>query len=73
MIVFRAVKGHYCRQLRHKMKALMTLLICYRRKYVKSWFTEVVERFKDCSMMSPDYGRSVKWPEAPPAMIVSQH
>ena len=71
MIVFRAVKGHYCRQLRHKMKALMTLLIYYRRKYVKSWFAEVVEKFRDCSTMASDYGRSIEWPKPPPAMIVS--
>ena len=71
MIVFRAVKGQYWRQLRHKMKALMTMLICYRRKYVKAWFDQVVASFRDCSTMAPDYGRSVKWPKPPPAIIVS--
>ena len=69
--MFRAVKGHYWRQLRHKIKALMTMLICYRRKYAKAWFDEVVESFRNCSTMAPDYGRSVKWPKPPPAMIVS--
>ena len=70
MIVFHAVKGHYWKHLRHKMKALMTMLIVYRRKYVKAWFDQVVESFRDCSTMSPDYGRSIKWPKPPPAMKV---
>lgn len=71
MIISRSVKGYYCRQMGRKMKALMTMLISYRRKYVASWFAEVLERFKDCSKMSPDYGKSIEWPKPPPAMTVS--
>ena len=71
MIVFHAIKGQYWKKLRHKMKALMTMLICYRSKYVRAWFNEVVESFRDCTTLSPDYGRSIKWPKPPPAMKVS--
>ena len=71
MIVLRSIKGHYSRKMRRKTKALMTMLMHYRRKYVGSWFSEVVDRFKGCSMTTPDYGRSIEWPRPPPAMAVS--
>ena len=71
MLVYRSIKAHYCKQMRRKTNALLAMVMCYRRKFVEKWFREVVEKFKDCSTMSPDYGRSLEWPKPPPAMIVS--
>ncbi|MCG8623592.1 MAG: hypothetical protein MJE68_16570 [Proteobacteria bacterium] len=52
------------------MRALLSIFIWYRRQYLDEWFTEVLEKFSDCSTM-PDYGRSVEWPHPPPALTVS--
>ena len=72
MVVFRSIKRYYTRQMRQRMDALMSLVIAYRRKFVSDWFSQVVERFKDCAKDLPDYGKSIKWPKAPPAMKVCQ-
>ena len=72
MLVYRSIKSYYCKQMKRKTNALITMVTCYRRKFVADWFREVVEKFKDCATMSPDYGRSLEWPKPPPAMIVSQ-
>lgn len=52
-----------CRRLR----AIYTIMGCYRRYKVKAHFWEVEGRFANVRNMA-DYGKSVEWPTAPAAL-----
>ena len=40
------------------------VFVACRRHYLRAWFTEVIEKFKDCSSL-PDWGKSLEWPNPP--------
>lgn len=54
-----------------KMRAIYTIMGCYKRYKVKAHFWEVVQRFSNVRNMA-DYGKSVEWP-APPAALSQFH
>uniref|UniRef100_A0A3B5QEM9 Myosin IG n=2 Tax=Xiphophorus maculatus TaxID=8083 RepID=A0A3B5QEM9_XIPMA len=54
-----------------RMRAIYTIMGCYKRYKVKAHFWEVERRFASVRTM-PDYGKSVEWP-APPAALAQFH
>lgn len=52
-----------CRRLR----AIYTIMGCYKRYKVKTHFWEVERRFANVRNMA-DYGRGVEWPRPPAAL-----
>lgn len=53
------------------MRAIYTIMGCYKRYKVKAHFWEVEGRFSNVRTMA-DYGKSVEWP-TPPAALSQFH
>lgn len=70
--VSRCMMGHFARVRVQKIRAVRSIITWYRRQFVGDWFSVVIEKFKDCSSM-PDCGKSIEWPDPPPALIVSYY
>ncbi|GAA6088166.1 unconventional myosin-Ig isoform X1 [Tachysurus ichikawai] len=59
-----------------RMRAVYTIMGCYKRYKVKAHFWEVEKRFENVRNME-DYGKSVEWPTPPAALLqfhkITQH
>ncbi|XP_027033689.1 unconventional myosin-Ig isoform X1 [Tachysurus fulvidraco] len=59
-----------------RMRAIYTIMGCYKRYKVKAHFWEVERRFENVRNME-DYGKSVEWPTPPAALLqfhkITQH
>ncbi|XP_016530853.1 unconventional myosin-Ig isoform X2 [Poecilia formosa] len=64
-------RGALARLRCRRMRAIYTIMGCYKRYKVKAHFWEVERRFASVRTM-PDYGKSVEWP-APPAALAQFH
>uniref|UniRef100_A0A8C6PUL0 Myosin IG n=1 Tax=Nothobranchius furzeri TaxID=105023 RepID=A0A8C6PUL0_NOTFU len=64
-------RGALARLRCRRMRAIYTIMGCYKRYKVKAHFWEVERRFANVRTMA-DYGRSVQWP-TPPAALASFH
>ncbi|KAM4630562.1 unconventional myosin-Ig [Polymixia lowei] len=64
-------RGALARMRCQRMRAIYTIMGCYKRYKVKAHFWEVERRFSNVRTMA-DYGRSVEWP-APPAALTQFH
>ncbi|XP_030645361.1 unconventional myosin-Ig [Chanos chanos] len=64
-------RGALARMRCRKMRAIYTIMGCYKRYKVKAHFWEVERRFASVRNMA-DYGKSVEWP-TPPATLVQFH
>ncbi|XP_043994759.1 unconventional myosin-Ig [Gambusia affinis] len=64
-------RGALARLRCRRMRAIYTIMGCYKRYKVKAHFWEVERRFVSVRTM-PDYGKSVEWP-APPAALAQFH
>ncbi|XP_047239667.1 unconventional myosin-Ig isoform X1 [Girardinichthys multiradiatus] len=64
-------RGALARLRCRRMRAIYTIMGCYKRHKVKAHFWEVGRRFAGVRTM-PDYGKSVEWP-APPAALAQFH
>lgn len=57
-------RGALARLRCRRMRAIYTIMRCFKRYKVKAYFWEVERRFANVRAMA-DYGRSVKWPVYP--------
>ncbi|XP_068188523.1 unconventional myosin-Ig [Antennarius striatus] len=64
-------RGALARMRCRRMKAMYTIMRCYKRYKVKAYFWEVERRFASVRTMT-DYGKSVEWP-TPPAALSQFH
>ncbi|XP_029918753.1 unconventional myosin-Ig [Myripristis murdjan] len=64
-------RGALARMRCRRMKAIYTIMGCYKRYKVKAHFWEVERRFANVRTTA-DYGKSVEWP-APPAALAQFH
>uniref|UniRef100_A0A8B9HRG0 Myosin IG n=1 Tax=Astyanax mexicanus TaxID=7994 RepID=A0A8B9HRG0_ASTMX len=64
-------RGALARMRCRQMRAIYTIMGCYKRYKVKAHFWEVERRFANVRNMS-DYGKSVEWP-TPPAALMQFH
>ncbi|MED6252181.1 Unconventional myosin-Ig [Ataeniobius toweri] len=64
-------RGALARLRCRRMRAIYTIMGCYKRYKVKAHFWEVERRFAGVRTM-PDYGKGVEWP-APPAALAQFH
>lgn len=64
-------RGALARMRCRRLKAIYTIMGCYRRYKVKAHFWEVERRFAGVRNMA-DYGKSVEWP-TPPAALAQFH
>ncbi|KAG7219401.1 hypothetical protein INR49_002833 [Caranx melampygus] len=64
-------RGALARMRCRRMRAIYTIMGCYKRYKVKSHFWEVERRFANVRTMV-DYGKSVEWP-TPPAALAQFH
>ncbi|XP_076864280.1 unconventional myosin-Ig [Brachyhypopomus gauderio] len=64
-------RGALARMRCRRMRAIYTIMGCYKRYKVKAHFWEVERRFANVRNMT-DYGRSVTWPP-PPATLMQFH
>uniref|UniRef100_A0A4W4HLI2 Myosin IG n=1 Tax=Electrophorus electricus TaxID=8005 RepID=A0A4W4HLI2_ELEEL len=64
-------RGALARMRCRRMRAIYTIMGCYKRYKVKAHFWEVERRFANVRNMT-DYGKSVEWP-APPASLMQFH
>uniref|UniRef100_A0A3B4ZX86 Myosin IG n=1 Tax=Stegastes partitus TaxID=144197 RepID=A0A3B4ZX86_9TELE len=64
-------RGALARRRCRRMRAIYTIMGCYKRYKVKAHFWEVERRFASVRTMA-DYGKSVEWP-TPPAALSQFH
>ncbi|XP_042292356.1 unconventional myosin-Ig isoform X2 [Thunnus maccoyii] len=64
-------RGALARMRCQRMRAIYTIMGCYKRYKVKAHFWEVERRFANVRNMA-DYGKSVEWP-TPPAALSQFH
>lgn len=64
ILLQKQVRGWICRQQYKKMKAALAIMHYYRRYKVRTYVTELANRFRNAKKQR-DYGKSVKWPEPP--------
>ncbi|XP_034016403.1 unconventional myosin-Ig [Thalassophryne amazonica] len=64
-------RGALARMRCRRMRAIYTIMGCYKRYKVKAHFWEVERRFANVRTMA-DYGKSVEWP-TPPAALSQFH
>ncbi|KAG5264689.1 hypothetical protein AALO_G00256930 [Alosa alosa] len=64
-------RGTLARMRCRRMRAIYTIMGCYKRYKVKAHFWEVERRFAGVRSMD-DYGKSVEWP-TPPAALAEFH
>ncbi|TSK28291.1 Unconventional myosin-Ig [Bagarius yarrelli] len=64
-------RGALARMRCRRMRAIYTIMGCYKRYKVKAHFWEVERRFSNARNME-DYGKNVEWP-APPAALLQFH
>ncbi|XP_072227285.1 unconventional myosin-Ig [Leuresthes tenuis] len=64
-------RGALARLRCRRMRAIYTIMGCYKRYKVKAHFWEVERRFSNVRTMA-DYGKSVEWP-TPPAALSQFH
>uniref|UniRef100_A0A3B4AZ40 Myosin IG n=1 Tax=Periophthalmus magnuspinnatus TaxID=409849 RepID=A0A3B4AZ40_9GOBI len=60
-------RGALARMRCRRMRAIYSIMRCYKRYKVKAHFWEVERRFANVRSMS-DYGRSLEWPQPPAAL-----
>nr|XP_057903496.1 unconventional myosin-Ig isoform X2 [Doryrhamphus excisus] len=64
-------RGALARMRCRRMRAIHTIMGCYKRYKVKAHFWEVEQRFTNVRNMA-DYGKSIEWP-TPPAALTQFH
>lgn len=71
LFLLQVWRGALARMRCRRLRAINTIMGCYKRYKVKAHFWEVERRFANVRNMA-DYGKSVEWP-TPPATLSQFH
>nr|CAI5842506.1 unnamed protein product [Callosobruchus analis] len=69
-LIQKTWRGYVARQQYKKMKALLTMIKCYRQKKLREYICALENKFRRVKTMK-DYGKSIVWPAPPRSLLNS--
>ncbi|CAH1988239.1 unnamed protein product [Acanthoscelides obtectus] len=69
-LIQKTWRGFVARQQYKKMKALLTMVKCYRQKKLREYISSLENKFRRVKTMK-DYGKSIVWPAPPRSLLNS--